>query len=310
MASASPTFLGSPIADLDPTGGLGLGRRKADIEAAIDQAIGRRLDRDPRLAEAMRYAVLGAGKRFRALLVLAAGDAVGARTDQALRVAAAVECVHAQSLVHDDLPCMDDDDLRRGRPSLHRKFDEATAVLAGDALLALAFEIIASPDTHPDGEVRARLVLALARALGQDGLAGGQMMDLYAPDRPTSRHAFQCQSRKTGALIRYAVEAAAMLGECGAEERGHLLRFADNLGLAFQIRDDLLDSVGDPAVVGKALRKDPENGRKSATLLLGIEGAAKRAKALEEACHAALDTLGARATALHEFARFAACRMY
>lgn len=287
-----------------------LTRLRQDIDTALDSAIGQARGRDRRLAEAMRYATIGAGKRFRALLVAAVADLVGGSYAQALRIGAAIECVHAQSLVHDDLPCMDDDDVRRGRPTLHRKFDEATAVLTGDALLALAFEILAEEATHPDPAIRARLVLALARAVGQDGLAGGQMMDLYPPARPSAEDVFQCESRKTGALIRYAVEAGAMLGPCSAEELARLLRFAENLGLVFQIRDDMLDTIGDAEVVGKAVGKDAEAGRKSATTLLGLEGAAAQASQLENACQEALAVFGPKATPLRDLARFAVNRMH
>jgi (E)-4-hydroxy-3-methyl-but-2-enyl pyrophosphate reductase len=286
-----------------------LSRLRKDIDDALDAAIGQAKGRDRRLAAAMRYATLGGGKRFRALLVAAVCELVGGSYLQALRVGAAIECVHAQSLVHDDLPCMDDDDLRRGRPTLHRKFDEATAVLAGDALLALAFEILADEATHPDSDIRSALVLALARAIGQDGLAGGQMMDLYPPANPSRQDLFACESRKTGALIRFAVEAGSMLGTCSTEERTRLLRFAESLGLVFQIRDDMLDSIGDAAVVGKAVGKDADAGRKNAATLLGIDGAAVQASRLENACHQALEHFGPKAMPLRDLARFAASRM-
>ncbi len=287
-----------------------LSRLRGDIETELDKAIGQAHGRDRRLAEAMRYATLGGGKRFRALLVAAVSELVGGSYAQALRVGAAIECVHAQSLVHDDLPCMDDDDLRRGRPTLHRKFDEATAVLAGDALLALAFEILGEEATHPDASVRVQLVVALARAVGQDGLAGGQMMDLFPPAKPSAQDVFECESRKTGALIRFAVEAGAMLGSCSAEERARLLRFAENLGLVFQIRDDMLDTIGDADVVGKAVGKDADAGRRSATALLGLDGAARHASLLEEACNEALEAFGAKATPLRDLTRFAVSRMH
>ena len=283
---------------------------RRDIDATLEGAIGQAKRRDQRLAEAMRYASIGSGKRFRALLVAAVSELVGGSYAQALRVGAAIECVHAQSLVHDDLPCMDNDDLRRGRPTLHRKFDEATAVLAGDALLALGFELLADEATHPDTNVRAALVLALARAVGQDGLAGGQMMDLYPPVKPTRQQLFDCESRKTGALIRFAVEAGSMLGTCSTGERARLLLFAENLGLVFQIRDDMLDHIGDVAVVGKALRKDAEAGRKNATTHLGLDGAARKASQLEGACHEALDGFGPKALPLRDLARFAVSRMH
>lgn len=310
MATVTPAAIGSTEVGARPLTDSRFHGLRAQIETVIDHAIGEGNGRQLRLAQAMRYAVLGGGKRFRSLLALAVGEVVEAPAAQTLRVAAAIECVHAQTLVHDDLPCMDDDDVRRGRPSLHRKFDEATAVLAGDALLALAFEILADPATHPDGEVRARLVLALARTMGQDGLAGGQMMDLYPPDIPNSRHIFECHARKTGALISYAVEAATMLGSSTADAAEHLMRFAGALGLVFQIRDDLLDAVGNSATVGKGLRKDLQRGRQSATALLGVEGAFGQAKDLEIACRAALVPLGSKASALLELARFAITRMH
>jgi geranylgeranyl pyrophosphate synthase len=310
MATATPATFVSSAVGTKPLADSRFHGLRVEIETVIDQAICQGNPGEPRLAQAIRYAVFGGGKRFRSLLALAAGEVVDAPKERVLRVAAAIECIHAQTLVHDDLPCMDDDDLRRGRPSLHRKFDEATAVLAGDALIALAFEILADPATHPDGDVRARLVLALARTMGQDGLAGGQMMDLYPPASPSSRHTFECQARKTGALIRYAVEAATMLGSSTVDVTGHLMRFAGALGLVFQIRDDLLDAVGNPAIVGKSLRKDIQSGRQSATALLGVEGAIGQATELEEACRAALAPLGRKASALLELAHFAVTRMH
>ena len=287
-----------------------LARLRHDIDKFLDAAIGHGEGRDPRLAEAMRYAVMGGGKRFRPLLVAAVSDLVGGCYAQALRVGAAIECVHAQSLVHDDLPCMDDDNLRRGRPTLHRKFDEATAVLAGDALLALAFEILADEATHPNAARRADLVLALAKAVGQDGLAGGQMMDLYPPENPTEQDLFACESRKTGSLIRFAAEAGAMLGECSANELDRLVRFAEDLGMVFQIRDDMLDRIGNTQTVGKALGKDAAAGRPSATALLGLEGAARHASRLETACQQALAGFGTKAMPLRDLARFAVNRMH
>jgi len=278
---------------------------RRDVDRVLNAAIGISPARNQRLAEAMRYACLAGGKRFRTMLVIAVADLTGGLYAQAVRIGAAIECVHAQSLIHDDLPCMDDDDLRRGRPAVHRKFDEATAVLTGDALLALAFEILADVATHPDGTIRAELVLALTRAVGQDGLAGGQMMDLYPPARPTAEYLFACESRKTGALIRYAVEAGAMLGTCSKEERERLLGFAENLGLVFQIRDDILDGTGDPAAVGKALRKDATSGRKTAAVVMGVSRATQEATRLEHACQEALAAFGPKAMTLRDLARFA-----
>ncbi|MEJ5979654.1 4-hydroxy-3-methylbut-2-enyl diphosphate reductase [Novosphingobium sp. PS1R-30] len=283
---------------------------RRDVDAVLGAAIGTSTTRSRRLAEAMRYACLGGGKRFRTLLVVAVADLIGGSYAQALRIGAAIECVHAQSLIHDDLPCMDNDDLRRGRPTLHRKFDEATALLAGDALLALAFEILADPLSHPDGATRAELVLALTRAVGQDGLAGGQMMDLYPPAEPTAADLFACEARKTGALIRYAVQAATMLGPCSADEQDRLLQFAENLGLVFQIRDDILDRIGDPAAVGKGLRKDESSGRKSATVIMGLTGAEQEASRLKNACHEALAVFGSKASPLRDLAKFAVERVH
>lgn len=283
---------------------------RGDLDALLSKVIMLAPATDRRLADAMRYAVIGGGKRFRALLTASVADLVGGSYSHALRVGAAIECVHAQSLVHDDLPCMDDDDMRRGRPTLHRKYDEATAVLAGDALLALAFELLADEATHPDAAVRTQLVLSLARAIGQHGLAGGQMMDLYPPARPTKADLFACESRKTGALIRFAVEAGAMLGTCSAAELSRLMHFAENLGLVFQIRDDILDCVGDASVVGKGLKKDAQAGRASATALLGVEAANRQASDLESACHAALEAFGPEAAPLRDLARFAVNRLH
>jgi (E)-4-hydroxy-3-methyl-but-2-enyl pyrophosphate reductase len=290
--------------------GARLEQVRSDIDLVLGEAISSSPSRSRRLADAMRYAVMERGKRFRAILVLAVADLVGGSTAQALRIGAAIECVHAQSLVHDDLPCMDDDDLRRGQPTLHRKFDEATALLAGDALLALAFEILADPRTHPEGTVRADLVLALARALGQDGLAGGQMMDLFPPAQPTADELLACEARKTGALIRYAVGAGARLGTCSHDEQRRLMQFAENLGLVFQIRDDVLDHVGEQAVVGKAVRKDAAGGRKTAAVLWGAQNVSREASRLEGLCHEALSAFGVRAGPLRDLARFAVERTH
>lgn len=278
------------------------------VAAEIDRAIGSGSGRDPRLAGAMRYAVLGGGKRFRALLVIAAAALGQASRERVLRVAAAIECVHAQSLVHDDLPCMDDDDLRRGRPSLHRSFDEATAVLAGDALLALAFEILADPATHPDAAVRAQLVLRLAKAVGQDGLAGGQMMDLYPPPIPSAEHVDLCQARKTGALIRAAVESGGLIAGLAPARMRELQDYASNLGLLFQVRDDLLDETGDPRLAGKRLGKDAVSGRSTSVSLYGAEGAISRARRHHAACLDALSAIGREARWLRALARFALLR--
>ena len=281
-----------------------------EIDKVLVASIPVRAAGDDRLGDAMRYAVVAGGKRFRPALVVAVAELVGAAHQQALRVGAAIECVHAQSLVHDDLPCMDNDDMRRGKPSLHKAFDEATAVLAGDALLALAFEILGDPATHPDAAVRVRLVTALARAIGQDGMARGQMMDLYPPAQPTAEYTAGCQSLKTGALIRLAVEAGAMLGQCPQAEVAMLSQFAVNLGRVFQIRDDLLDEIGDPLVLGKATGKDGEAGRPTQLQVMGVEGARQEASKLARVCEDALAAFGARDSMLRDIAAFAANRLH
>jgi geranylgeranyl pyrophosphate synthase len=281
---------------------------RVDLDSTLEAAIGQTPGRAAELAAAMRYAVIGGGKRFRATLTIAAAEMVGGAYEQAVRIGAAIECVHAQSLIHDDLPCMDNDDFRRGKPTVHREFDEATAVIAGDALLALAFEILGDERTHLDGAVRARLVVRLAQAVGQDGLAGGQMLDLYPPANPTMFDMEACESRKTGALIRYAVEAGAMLGQCSPEELERLTRFAERLGLVFQIRDDVLDAIGDADVVGKALGKDISCGRASATAVLGVEDAIRQSHRLERECHEALSGFGTNALALKDLTSFAVRR--
>ena len=221
---------------------------------------------DPRrrLYAAMRHAAIGGGKRLRPLLTVATADLFDVHRDRSARVAAAIEAIHVYSLIHDDLPCMDDDDLRRGKPTVHREYDEATAVLAGDALHALAFEVLADEATHPDPRVRIELVRLVALASGPDGMAGGQMMDLAAEgaeapfDLPTVT---RLQQLKTGALIGAAVEAGAVLGRASDEARTRLTGYARNLGLAFQIADDLLDEEGDEAAAGKALGKDAGAGK-------------------------------------------------
>ncbi len=281
---------------------------RADIDSTLESAIGQTQGRSASLAAAMRYAVVGGGKRFRATLAIAAAEMVGGTYERALRIGAAIECVHAQSLIHDDLPCMDNDEFRRGKPTVHRKFDEATAVISGDSLLALAFEILADERTHPDATVRARLVLRLAQAVGQDGLAGGQMLDLYPPAVATIHDMEACESRKTGALIRYAVEAGALLGNCSQEELERLIRFAETLGLVFQIRDDVLDAIGDASEVGKALGKDIASGRASATAVLGVEDAIRQSHRLERECFEALSGFGSNALVLKDLTSFAVRR--
>lgn len=302
-----------PVA-MTPIGELSLPERmetvRRDIERCLDKILRQADGRPSRLNEAMRYAVLGGGKRMRGLLTVLVAEMLGADYRQAVWVASAVECLHAQSLVHDDLPCMDDDDYRRGKPSLHRRFDEATAVLAGDALLALAFEMLADDKAHPDGSVRARLVLALARTIGKDGLALGQMMDLYPPPDATADEIARCEDLKTGVLLGYCVEAGTLLAGCDDEDRRKLIRFSEKLGLAFQIRDDILDRIGDESEVGKRLRKDRQSGRRTAVDAWGLDGARDHSIRLAASCRDELASFGQRARLLQQVADFAVTRMH
>jgi farnesyl diphosphate synthase len=280
------------------------------IGHAIDQRFDRLLpvpdDARGRLYEAMRYAAIGGGKRMRPLLVVAACDLFHVDKERSLRVALAVECIHCYSLIHDDLPCMDDDDMRRGKPTLHKFYDEATAVLAGDALHALAFEILADDSTHEDPFVRSELVLELARASGPAGMAGGQMMDLVAEsepfDLPTTT---RLQQLKTGALIAFCLEAGAIMGRVGESQRKRLRGYAKDLGLAFQIADDVLDVEGDSARTGKAVRKDEDAGKATFVSLLGLERAKQQAGMLIDQAIAHLSSFGQEADLLRAIARFA-----
>jgi farnesyl diphosphate synthase len=265
----------------------------------------------PRLAEAMCYAALGGGKRLRPFLVLESARLFGLSDEGAVNAAVALECVHCYSLVHDDLPAMDDDDLRRGRPTVHRAFDEATAILAGDALLTLAFEIMADPATHPDAAIRAELTLALARAAGCAGMAGGQMLDLEAPGRTlTEADVLLLQAMKTGALIRFGCEAGAMLGAASQQKRQALRDYGAALGQAFQLADDLLDVEGDAALLGKATAKDAEAGKATLIGLIGVDQARARLQELEEKARAALGPFGDEGLILAEAAAFVANRSH
>lgn len=254
-----------------------------DIDRLFDQLLSVPPDPSARLMRAMRHAAIGAGKRMRPLLVCASADLFGVPRDQSLRAGLAVECVHVHSLIHDDLPCMDDDDLRRGRPTVHVAFDEATAVLAGDSLLALAFEILADPATHPDPHRRCEMARELAHAAGAFGMAGGQMLDLLPSASAVDLESVtRLQRLKTGALIGWSVEAGAILGGASADARLSLRGYAQNIGLAFQIADDLLDCCGDEEKVGKRLRKDLAQGKETFVTLLGVDQARAQAEMLVE----------------------------
>lgn len=281
---------------------------------AISEAVDVRFDRllpvpdDARapLFEAMRYSVLGSGKRMRPLLVVAACDLFHVDRERAMRVALAIEAVHCYSLVHDDLPCMDDDDLRRGKPTVHKAFDEAIAVLTGDSLFAVAFELLADEATHEDPFVRSELVKELARASGPSGMAGGQMMDIAATDAvfdlaTTTR----LQQLKTGALIGFCLEAGAIMGKASPAIRLKLRGYARDLGLAFQIADDLLDVEGSEEAAGKALRKDGEQGKSTFVSLLGVERARVQAEMLIDQAIHHLQGFGSEADLLRGIARFA-----
>ena len=261
-----------------------------------------------RLVESMRYATMNGGKRLRACLVLAASRlAAGGRLpDGALHVAAAVECLHAYSLVHDDLPAMDDSDTRRGNPACHIAFDEATAILAGDALQTLAFGILADPLTSGDAAVRGRLVAALATAAGAEGMAGGQMLDLEAErGTPTLDQVRQMQAMKTGALIQFSAVAGGIHGGASAQLEAALNDYARDLGLAFQIADDLLDYDGDAATLGKPAGQDAARGKGSFVVLMGLDAARQTASELIAAAEAALAPWGEAAEDLRAIARFA-----
>ena len=264
---------------------------------------------EARVIEAMRYSALAPGKRLRPFLVLAGARLFGVARRHALQVAAAIEMVHAYSMVHDDLPAMDDSDLRRGRPTCHKEFDEATAVLAGDGLLTAAFGVLAQPDTHADPAVRCELVAALAAAAGPAGMVGGQMIDLIAEHRPLDIGAVtRLQRMKTGALIAFSCEAGAILAHASAEARAALRGYAHDLGLAYQIADDLLDVEGSAAEIGKPVGADAAAGKATFVSILGIERARSQAELLIDQAVAHLDLFDGRAELLREAARFVISR--
>ncbi len=270
--------------------------------------------RPPRLLEAMRWSALGGGKRLRPFLVVEAAALFGASRDSALLAGCALELLHCYSLVHDDLPAMDNDDLRRGKPTVHKAFDEATAILAGDALLTLAFDIMARDGVHAEPSVRIALVRELARAAGLGGMAGGQMLDLAAEGRFVAKRALTetdivtLQAMKTGALIRFACNAGAVLGQADAQAHASIERYGAAIGQAFQIADDLLDVEGDSAQLGKAAGKDEAAGKATLVAVLGVAGARARLDRLIAEADAALARFGATADTLRATARFIAER--
>lgn len=293
----------------------------SDTEAMLSElltqtpAVGER-DRPARLLEAMRYSSLSGGKRIRPLLVVASGDLFGVPRQCSLMAGAALELIHCYSLVHDDLPAMDNDDMRRGRPTTHKAFDEATAILAGDGLLTLAFDVATRPAVHPEAEVRVNLVSALARAAGIGGMVGGQLLDLAAegrfadgkPQALDEAAISTLQAMKTGALLQFACAAGAILGKASVAEREALDRFGVAAGKAFQIADDLLDVEGDSATLGKAAGKDAAAGKATLVGILGVETAKARLKTLVSEAATALAPFGERAQVLVETAKFIAER--
>jgi len=291
----------------------------AETEALLDsllaaETVAGEIARPQRLIKAMRHAVLGGGKRLRPFLLVECAALFGADRRGALLAGCALEFVHCYSLVHDDLPAMDNDDLRRGQPTVHKAFDEATAILAGDALLTLAFDVMARDEVHPDAGVRAALVLELARASGIGGMAGGQMLDLAAEGRfpgtaaLTEKDIMTMQAMKTGALLRFACRAGAVLGKADAVARAHIDRYGATIGQAFQIADDLLDVEGDAQSIGKAAGKDAAAGKATLVATLGVKGARARLETLVGEADAALAPFAAKAHILRAAAHFVAVR--
>jgi farnesyl diphosphate synthase len=291
----------------------------ADVETLLDSllasaALAGETGRPKRLLDAMRYATLGGGKRLRPFLVVESAALFGVARSGALLAGCALELLHCYSLVHDDLPAMDNDDLRRGRPTLHKAFDEATAILAGDALLTLAFDIMGRDEVHADAKIRIELVRELARTSGIGGMAGGQMLDLSAEGRfepkrtLTEKEIDTLQAMKTGALIRFACRAGAILGEGDAQARAGIERYGAAIGQAFQIADDLLDVEGDSKLLGKAAGKDAAAGKATLVAVLGVDGAHAKLDALIEEADAAVAPFAAKAETLRATARFIAQR--
>lgn len=280
------------------------------VEVALDEYLSEiaqvgEIARPLRLIEAMRHGALNGGKRLRPFLVFEAAALFGVPSRLALVSACAVECVHCYSLIHDDLPAMDDDDLRRGQPTVHRAFDDATAILAGDSLLTLAFDLLASNDCHADPAVRIELVSLLAKAAGLGGMAGGQMLDLQAEASKADAEAIRLlQSMKTGALIRVSCEMGAVLGGAGPMERDALVRYGLSIGEAFQLADDILDQTASSETVGKKTGKDAAAGKGTLVALNGITAARAAASLLVEKAEDALDIFGERASLLRDCARF------
>lgn len=288
--------------------------RAAAIEAGLrllldGRTLAGEIARPERLMAAMRHGVLNGGKRLRPFLVMESAALFGADGEASLRVATALECVHCYSLIHDDLPAMDDDDLRRGQPTVHKAFDEATAILAGDALLTLAFDVLADEATALPAERRAALVLALARAAGTGGMVGGQTLDLEAErSRPDEAGIIRLQAMKTGALIRFACEAGAIIAGAAPQDRDRLAEFGSAVGLAFQLADDLLDLTADASQMGKATGKDAAAGKATLVALHGANWARSQLHGLVKQAHELLEPYGGQAALLKAAASFVAIR--
>jgi farnesyl diphosphate synthase len=281
------------------------------VNAALDGLLPRSQAPESRLLSAIRYAALDGGKRLRPFFTIEAGSMFDAEPSSLLRAAVAIECVHTYSLIHDDLPCMDDDDLRRGRPTLHKQFDEATALLAGDALLTFAFELLADPATHPDPQMRCLLITSLAKAAGPLGMVAGQAMDMEGAEVGSDLIGVTRMNRlKTGALINFSVDAGALIG-CAAEaEKTALSRYAHDVGLAFQMVDDLLDAEGVVRDTGKAVRKDGARGKVNFVTVLGVEATRERVGLLAAQAKRHLSMFGPRARVLLDAVDFIVQRRY
>ncbi|GAB0116338.1 polyprenyl synthetase family protein [Acidisoma sp. 7E03] len=284
-------------------------KRAQEVEHAIDVLLPLPDGQEKRLIEAMRYAVLGGGKRLRGFLVMEVASLFSVAPACAARVAASVEMLHAYSLVHDDLPAMDDDDLRRGQPSCHKAFDEATAILAGDALLTRAFEVLADVDTHSDAQARCELVAALGMAAGARGMVGGQMIDMVSEGRELSgAEVTRLQALKTGRLIQYSAEAGAILGRAAPQQRHLIAAFGRDLGAAFQIADDILDTEGTEAEIGKTVGKDAAANKATMVSIMGLEQARAHAAMLAEQAANFLASFGERAQNLIALTEFVVSR--
>ena len=301
---------GSPV-PVSPDAALqaGLSAHAQTVEACLDALLPAAPGMEQRLIEAMRYAVLGGGKRLRGFLVMEVASLFRVPEARAARVAASVEMLHAYSLVHDDLPAMDNDDLRRGKPSTHRAFDEATAILAGDALQALAFEVLAEEPTHSTPQIRCDLVLALGTAAGARGMAGGQMIDMATEGQTLAlAEVSRLQALKTGCLILYAAEAGAILGAASPDLRSHVAAYGRDLGSAFQIADDVLDAVGTQEQIGKTAGKDQAAGKATVVAVLGVERATAEAHRLSNQAISHLDHFGPEADRLRTLAHWVVSR--